>query len=76
MIKNLLRAVPALALSVLPLTGPAAAAPSPVQARVPAGAGPTAAAAREVAPPAGTDVPLAVALAWVEVAPEGLRAGY
>ncbi|WP_415940120.1 HNH endonuclease family protein [Streptomyces sp. 039-1] len=79
MIKNLLRAVPALALSVLPLAGPAAATPSPLLARAaagPAAGGPTAAAAREGAPPAGTDVPLAVALAWVEVSPEGPRAGY
>ncbi|WP_406363822.1 HNH endonuclease family protein (plasmid) [Streptomyces sp. NBC_00715] len=81
MIKNLLRAVPAfaLALSVLPLAGSAAAAPSAVHARAaagPAALGPTAAAVRVVAPPAGTDVPLAVSLAWVEEAPEGPRAGY
>ncbi|MET8038945.1 HNH endonuclease family protein [Streptomyces sp. NPDC005345] len=79
MITNLLRAVPALALSILPLAGLAAATPSPVHASAaagPAATGPTAAAAREVAPPAGTDVPLAVALSWVELAPERPRAGY
>ncbi|MET7827097.1 HNH endonuclease family protein [Streptomyces sp. NPDC005386] len=79
MITHLLGVVPALALSVLPLAGPEAATPSPVHAPAaagPAAVGSTTAAAREVAPPAGTDVPLAVALSWVEVAPEGLRAGY
>ncbi|MFE9813303.1 HNH endonuclease family protein [Streptomyces sp. NPDC005227] len=79
MITNLLRAVPALALSVLPLGGPAAAVPEPVHARPaarPAAAGRAATVAKEVAPPSGSDVPLAVALSWVEEAPQGPRSGY
>ncbi|MET7746890.1 HNH endonuclease family protein [Streptomyces sp. NPDC005385] len=79
MITNLLRIVPALALSALPLASPAAAVSEPVHSRPVAklvGADPTAAAASDVAPPAGSDVPLEVALAWVEEAPEGPRVGY
>ncbi|MGW4441910.1 HNH endonuclease family protein [Streptomyces sp. NPDC004682] len=73
MIENLLRMLPALALPVLPLAGPAHAAPNTVQERLAFGA---ATAPNETAPPEGTDVPLFQALAWVEEAPEGPRAGY
>ncbi|MGW5342877.1 HNH endonuclease family protein [Streptomyces sp. NPDC004050] len=73
MIKNLLRCLPAAALSVLPLSGLAAAAPRleavpvapmlTVQASAPA-------------PSAAAGVALFQALAWVEEAAEGPREGY
>ncbi|MGW1963599.1 hypothetical protein ACWCPD_25615 [Streptomyces sp. NPDC001935] len=69
MITNLLRVLPALALSVLPLAGPASASPS-----VPGATAVSAAPAQ--APPMGTDVPLFQALTWIEEAPEGPRDGY
>ncbi|MFD8737454.1 HNH endonuclease family protein [Streptomyces sp. NPDC059618] len=71
MITNLLRVLPALMLSALPLAGPASAAPG----HAARGAVPSS-AALVLAPPAGTDVPLFQALAWVEEAPEGPRDGY
>ncbi|MFC4505949.1 MULTISPECIES: hypothetical protein [Streptomyces] len=77
MIKSLLRALPALARSVVPLAGPATAVPVGARpAGGPAAAGPTAATPKEAAPLAGTDVPLFQTLAWIEEAPEGPRAGY
>ena len=74
MIKHLLRAVPALALSVC-LAAPASAAPSHPG---PAPVGPAAAAvpAPRSAPASATDVPLAQALSWIEEAGEGTREGY
>lgn len=69
MIKNLLRVLSALALSVLPLASPATAAPNPA-------ADPGSTASKDAAPPAGADVPLIHALAWVGDAPEGSRTGY
>jgi hypothetical protein len=78
-IKNLLRALPALALCVPRLPSPATTAPDPGDARPtggPASAGRAAAASKEIAPPAGTGMPLFQALTWIEEAPEGPRTGY
>ncbi|MCX4993467.1 hypothetical protein [Streptomyces sp. NBC_00568] len=69
MIKNLLGVL--LALSVVPLAAPAAGASVEMSLAVR-----FAAASKEAAPPAGTDVPLRQALAWVDEVPEGPRAGY
>ncbi|MFG2951919.1 HNH endonuclease family protein [Streptomyces adustus] len=68
---NLLRVLPALTLSVLPLAGPASAAPGQTVPNA------TAYSTTSVlAPSAGTEVPLFQALAWVEESPEGPRDGY
>ncbi|WP_411771699.1 hypothetical protein [Streptomyces gramineus] len=76
MIKNVLRALPALALSVLPLTAPAAAAPaeasSPPQHRAAAVSATTA----PTAPPSAEGLPLFEALSWIPEAEEGTRDGY
>ncbi|WP_316784356.1 HNH endonuclease family protein [Streptomyces sasae] len=76
MIKNLLRALPAIALSVLPLAAPAAAATDPVRP-LPQSPGSLAeAAAQKLAPPSAADAPLFEALSWIEEGPEGSRDGY
>ncbi|MFJ6705746.1 MULTISPECIES: HNH endonuclease family protein [unclassified Streptomyces] len=76
MIKNVLRALPALALTVLPLAAPAVAAPAGDR---PAGQLPAAvvsAAAARMAPPSAAEVPLFEALSWITEAEEGSRNGY
>ncbi|MCF3131705.1 hypothetical protein [Streptomyces olivochromogenes] len=78
MIKNVLRALPALALSVIPLAAPATATPGPLR---PAGERPSAAALpasarKTLPPPSAADAPLYPALAWIEQAEEGSRDGY
>lgn len=78
-IKNLLRALPALALCVPRLASTAITGRDSVDTRPtggPAAAGRAAAASKEITPPAGTDMPLFQALAWIEDAPEGPRTGY
>lgn len=64
--------LPAVALVVLPLSGPAAAAPADL---APTG-DPVGVTKHLAAPPAASDVPLFQALAWLEEAPEGPRLGY
>ncbi|MFD8813853.1 HNH endonuclease family protein [Streptomyces sp. NPDC059627] len=77
MIKNVLRALPALALSGVPLAAPAAAAPTATRPSAPGPAAVvSAAAARAVAPPSAAGVPLFEALSWIEEAEEGSRGVY
>ncbi|MEU2732566.1 HNH endonuclease family protein [Streptomyces griseoviridis] len=66
MIKNMLRALPALALSVVPLATPAPALPASSVSTAP----------EQVAPPSAADVPLSEALSWISTAEEGSRDGY
>ncbi|MEV1085761.1 HNH endonuclease family protein [Streptomyces sp. NPDC050211] len=74
-IKNLLRALSALALSVLPLAAHTSVHAQP--AGRPAPVSPAAVASKVVAPFAGTDVPLFQALAWIGEAEEPEpRTGY
>ncbi|MEV8628574.1 HNH endonuclease family protein [Streptomyces sp. NPDC051079] len=72
MIKKLMGVLPAVVLVAVPLSGPAAAAPADL---TPA-AGRVAVTQPLAAPPAASDVPLFQALAWLEEASEGPRAGY
>ncbi|MGW7611006.1 HNH endonuclease family protein [Streptomyces sp. NPDC054766] len=75
MIKNMLRALPALALSIVPLAAPAAAASARPAAPPPAAAV-SAVLPGVVAPPSAAGVPLFEALSWIEEAEEGSRDGY
>ncbi|MFJ9351098.1 hypothetical protein [Streptomyces sp. NPDC101237] len=73
MIKNVLGALPALALTVLPLAAPVAAAPAGARPAVPLPSAVVSAAAARVAPPSAEGVPLFEALSWIEEAEEGSR---
>ncbi|MEU9405733.1 HNH endonuclease family protein [Streptomyces sp. NPDC048281] len=76
MIKNVLRALPALALTVVPLAAPATAAPAGSQRAGQLPAAVVSAAAARVAPPSAAGVPLFEALSWIGEAEEGSREGY
>ncbi|MFJ9351722.1 HNH endonuclease family protein [Streptomyces sp. NPDC101237] len=78
MIKNVLRALPALALPVLPLAAPAPAAAAPAEATSAQQhrAVVVSAAAARTAPPSAEGVPLFEALSWIPEAEEGTRDGY
>ncbi|MEU9412351.1 HNH endonuclease family protein [Streptomyces sp. NPDC048291] len=76
MIKNVLRAVSALALTVVPLAVPAAAVPTTAQqARQHPVFARTAEAGR-AAPSSASQAPLFEALSWIDEAEEGSREGY
>ncbi|MEU9979312.1 HNH endonuclease family protein [Streptomyces sp. NPDC051014] len=76
MIKNLLRALPALALTVLPLAAPATAAPAAVRPAAQLRAAAVSTAAARMAPQSASVVPLFEALSWIEETEEGSRDGY
>ncbi|MEU2624291.1 hypothetical protein ABZ642_40320 [Streptomyces sp. NPDC007157] len=76
MIKNVLRSLPALALTVVPLAAPAAAAPAGTQPAGQLRAAAVSAPAARLAPPSAVEVPLFEALSWIEGAEEGSPDGY